>query len=164
MPYYFHAFQLKDLLSLRGFYLYIYGFFYYYFFFYFLHLHSRLSAFLLPSNCRFANTFISMLGVGDPSILRVSYRKLAAGLGYSSFSVCNGLSHWSCCWSCHLPRSCSWVSYSGISLWKICYIINWYVRNYPKRSELSSAHKNVRKRVSGLKIFFVFFSLIFYRK
>lgn len=50
-----------------------------FFFFYYLHLHSRLSAFLLSSDCRLATTFIFILGVGDPSILRVSYRKLAAG-------------------------------------------------------------------------------------
>lgn len=44
-------------------------------------------------------------------------------------------------------------------------LINWYAKNYPERSEISRVHKNVRERVSGLKIFFVFhLFIIFYRK
>lgn len=49
-------------------------------FFHSLHLHNRLSSFLLSLLiCRLANTFISMLRVGHPSVLRVSYTRAAAG-------------------------------------------------------------------------------------
>ena len=49
-------------------------------FFHYLHLHNRLSSFLLSLlTCRLANTFISMLGVGHPSVLRVSHTRAVAG-------------------------------------------------------------------------------------
>lgn len=154
MPYYFHALQLKDLLSSKGLLV---------FFFRFFHLHSRLSAFLLSSDCRLATTFIFILGVGDPSILRVSYRKLSASQATVLFQHVMVFPTDPAADTAHLPRNCSLFSYSGILLWKICYIINWYARNYPKKSEIISVHRNVRERVSALKIFFVFLLFIIFQ-
>lgn len=91
-----------------------------YFFFLFshsLHLHNRLSSFLLSLLiCRLANTFISTLGVGHPSVLRVSHTRAAAGWATVLFQYLMVFPTDPAADPAYLSRSCSWVSYSRISL------------------------------------------------